>query len=238
MATTAPLDSLPAACLSCENAPAVRRVISSRLVAGRILRAQEEERSRIARELHDDTGQALTLMLVRLRILEALAPEPTIGREIGELRSLVSDSLESVRRLATDLGPTVLRDLGLDAALASLVGRVRDDTGLDIALRTSVEGVVLPEPVALALYRVAQEALTNVVRHADASQVEMRLDRLGGGVRLVVEDDGVGFAVPEELNGSTVGLLGMRERIELVGGVFELASRPGRGTRVAAVVQA
>lgn len=238
MATIAALESLPAACLTCDNAAAVRRVVSSRLVAGRILRAQEEERSRIARELHDDTGQALTLMLVRLRILEALAPDPTIGREIDELRALVSDSLESVRRLATDLGPTVLRDLGLDAAIASLVARVRDDTGLEIVLRAHIEGVALPEPVALALYRVAQEALTNVVRHAEASIVDVRLDKVGSGVRVVIEDDGIGFTVPEELNGSTVGLLGMRERVELVGGIFELSSRPGRGTRVAAVVPA
>lgn len=231
-----PALELPARCARCDEAPALRRMLATRALAGQIIRAQEEERSRVARELHDDTGQALTLILVRLATLRQRASDGELRGQIDGLQELVSDTLEGVRRMASDLGPTVLRDLGLGAALELLVTRLRAEAGLTVDLKDQLPSTGLPDAATLALYRVAQEALTNVVRHAHAAAVVVRLDRVGTGVRLVIEDDGVGFTLPAELGSETVGLYGMRERLGLVGGTLDLSTRPGHGTRISAIV--
>lgn len=226
---------LPVPCMSCDEAPALRRAIGTRSLAGRILRAQEEERARVARELHDDTGQSLTLVLVRLATLRSRVPDDAVRREIDAVSELASETLDGVRRLATDLGPTVLRDLGLASALDVLAARVGREAGLSVDVRIR-SMAPMSEGSALALYRVAQEALTNIVRHARATSASLQLDRVGTGTRLVIEDDGLGFDVPNEFGNLTIGLYGMRERLELVDGRLEISSRPGYGSRVAAVV--
>lgn len=227
---------LPARCAECAEGPTLRHLLVTRALAGQIIRAQEEERARLARELHDDTGQALTLILVRLATIRQLVGNDALRSEMDGLHELVSDTLEGVRRLASDLGPTVLRDLGLAAALELLVARLREETKLTIDLTVHLASAGLTEAPTLALYRVAQEALTNVVRHARATSVAIRLDRVGSGVRLVIEDDGVGFVLPAELDSDSVGLYGMRERLGLVGGTLDLSTRPGHGTRISAIV--
>ena len=227
---------LPDRCESCEEAPLLRRAIGARALAGRILRAQEEERARVARELHDDTGQALALMLVRLTTIAERIQDPEARRELDALGQLVVETLDGVRSLATDLGPTILRDLGLPAALEVVAARVRNEAGLAVEIHVRTEARGLPDAATLALYRVAQEALTNVVRHARATTASLHLDRIGSGVRLLIEDDGVGFDVPSEFGNVTIGLYGMRERLELVDGRLDVSSRPGHGTRIAAVV--
>lgn len=206
----------------------------ARALASRILSAQEAERVRVSRELHDDTGQALTLILVRLQLVENMTRDPEVQHELAELRELVVDTLDGVRRLAVQLGPSVLEDLGLRSALEWLADRVRGDTGLRVDLRVDCEDGRVPAETQIALFRVAQEALTNVVRHARASRAEIRLADGGGAVLLTVSDDGIGFDVAEARArpAASVGLFGMAERVALVGGTIELLSRKGAGTRV------
>ena len=206
----------------------------ARALASRILSAQEAERVRVSRELHDDTGQALTLILVRLQLIENMTRDAEVRRELAELRELVVDTLDGVRRLAVQLGPSILEDLGLRSGLEWLVDRVREDAGLqvDLTLDSDVDGV--PSTTAIAVFRVAQEALTNVVRHARATRAELHLSAEDGVLTLAVADDGVGFDVDEARArpAASVGLFGMAERVALVGGTIELLSRKGAGTRV------
>lgn len=212
--------------------------VGARALAARILGAQEAERVRVSRELHDDTGQALTLLLVRLQLVENMTTETEIRRELAELRELVGETLDGVRRLAVHLGPSVLEDLGLCSALEWLADRVRAETGLVVDLRLECEcGHASPE-VAVAIFRVAQEALTNVVRHARATRVEVNLQMVGGSLELSVADDGAGFVVAEAQRrpSASIGLFGMAERVALVGGGLEIDSNPDSGTRVRASV--
>lgn len=207
----------------------------ARALASRILSAQEAERVRISRELHDDTGQALTLILVRLQLIENVTRDPGVRHELAELRELVVDTLDGVRRLAVQLGPSILEDLGLRSGLEWLADRVREDTGLRVDLLVDTDDDRVPGTTAIALFRVAQEALTNVVRHARATRAEVRLAEADGALTLAVTDDGVGFDVDEARArpAASVGLFGMAERVALVGGTIELRSRKGAGTRVA-----
>jgi len=206
----------------------------ARALAARILSAQEAERVRVSRELHDETGQALTLLLVRLQLVEGMTTDEAIRRELGELRGLVVTTLDGVRRLAAHLGPSVLEDLGLCSALEWLADRVRAEAALHVTLALEHCDDHVPAPVALAIFRVAQEALTNVVRHAAATNAIVRLDESGGILRLVVSDDGIGFDPKQARSRPTesVGLFGMAERVALIGGDIDVISREGSGTRV------
>lgn len=212
--------------------------LGARALASRILTAQEQERVRVSRELHDDTGQALTLLLVRLQLVERMSSEPSVRQELADLRELVGETLDGVRRLAVHLGPSVLEDLGLCAALEWLADRVRAEAGLVVDLHLACECADASPEVAVAIFRVAQEALTNVVRHAHATRVALRLDVDGGSLDLSITDDGTGFAVAEaqEHPAASVGLFGMAERIALVGGRLDIESAPGGGTRVRAAI--
>lgn len=212
--------------------------VGARALAARILGAQEAERVRVSRELHDDTGQALTLLLVRLQLVENMSSEAEIRRELAELRELVGETLDGVRRLAVHLGPSVLEDLGLCSALEWLADRVRAEAGLVVDPRLDCECGHASREVAVAIFRVAQEALTNVVRHARATRVEMSLKIEDGSLELLVADDGRGFVVEEAQRrpSASIGLFGMVERIALVGGSIEIDSDPEGGTRVRASV--
>ena len=203
----------------------------------RVIDAQEAERARVARDLHDDIGQALTSVLLGLRLVEGAvsaggAPEAARER-VEEVRTLVADALGSVRRLAFDLRPTVLDDVGLVAALERLVAETATRHGL--AARLHLDGLdadrrLAPE-LETVVYRIVQEALTNVARHAAASRVDVRVVADTAAVRGEVGDDGKGFD-PGPV-ASSLGLAGMRERAVLAGGRLEVASAPGAGTRVA-----
>jgi two-component system sensor histidine kinase UhpB len=206
----------------------------ARALAARILSAQEAERVRVSRELHDDTGQALTLLLVRLQLIENMTVDTAVRQELSELRQLVVDALDGVRRLAVHLGPSILEDLGLRSGLEWLVDRVREEAGLDVDLTLECDDERMPATVAIAVFRVAQEALTNTVRHAHAAKLSVRLVGDDGVLTLVVSDDGVGFDVDAARSRPTasIGLFGMAERVALVGGTINLLSRRGAGTRV------
>ncbi len=211
---------------------------SARALAARILSAQERERVRISRELHDETGQALTLLLVRLQLIETMTSEDAVKNELAELRELVGAALDGVRRLAVHLGPSVLEDLGLCSALDWLADRVRAETGLRVDLHLGCGCTEVTDETAVTIFRVAQEALTNIVRHAGATRAELTITSDGDSYTLSVSDDGIGFdaaaarADPE----ASVGLFGMQERVALVGGTLDITSTPGRGTRVLARV--
>jgi signal transduction histidine kinase len=217
-----------------------RDATRARLLA-QAVRAQEQERERISRELHDETGQALTALLVQLKVLEKQRDPEAITAQAEELREIVVGALEEVRRLARDLRPATLDDLGLLPTLEGHVRTFRRTTGLDALFAADVpEDFRLPRDTELALYRVAQEALTNVARHAHATRVCVRLEQIGDILSLSVVDNGHGFDPASALRTaeSGVGLLGIRERVDLIGGVLTLQSAPGQGTRLRVDVSA
>jgi signal transduction histidine kinase len=193
----------------------------------RVVRAQELERKRLARELHDETGQALTSILLKLKTFEDLGDPSSVADAMGELRELVVTTLQDVRRLAVELRPKALDDFGLVAAIERLVGTFREQTGIEVDLESRLGSDRLPREIETTLYRITQEALTNVVKHAQAKHVSIVLNRRDGSVAAVIEDDGRGIT---EAGGDGLGLLGMRERIALVDGRLEVESSPGSGT--------
>jgi signal transduction histidine kinase len=202
----------------------------------RVVSAQELERERLARELHDETGQALTSILLGLKSVEDAKSASEASAAIGELRELVVTTLQDVRRLAVELRPKALDDFGLVSALEHLVETFHEQTGIHIDLEPRLGEERLPSDVETTLYRITQEALTNVVKHAQAKRVSIVLTRRDGSVSAVIEDDGRGFTAGS--GGDGLGLLGMRERIALVGGRLEVESSPGSGTTLSIEVPA
>jgi signal transduction histidine kinase len=200
----------------------------------RVVEAQELERRRLARELHDETGQALTSILLGLKGLEERMDDAASRTAAEELRELVVSTLQDVRRLAVELRPSALDDFGLVAALERLTDSFAEQTGIAVDFQTALADERLPEEVETAIYRVVQESLTNVVKHARARRVSILLARKDGAVKAVVEDDGQGFEPAKPGGGS--GLVGMRERLALLGGRLAVESAPDSGTTVAAEV--
>ncbi len=199
---------------------------------GRVVTAQEEERQRLSRELHDGAGQMLASLLVHLKLVEKTDELGEVRSRTAELRELVVTTLEEMRRLAVDLRPVGLDDRGLAGALEWLVKSVEKNNGLPVDLQIGGTVGRLAGPVETQLYRIAQEMLTNVARHSRASNVRVELLQDEGWVRLKVEDDGIGFDRSSPGSGSGLGLLTMQERAALLGGTFQLRSSPGRGTAV------
>ena len=212
-----------------------------RNLSRQILSAQEDERKEISRELHDMVAQTLTGINIHLAALQAGATldGKSLARNISETQQLVEHSVDLVHRFARDLRPAVLDDLGLIPALQSFMKSFTERTGVRTHL-TAFAGVeLLNMSRRTALFRVAQEALTNVGRHAQASRVEVSIQKRPDGVCMKIADDGKSFQVQRVLparGGKRLGLLGMRERLEMVGGRFEVESDPGNGTTVEAFV--
>ena len=196
----------------------------------RALAAQEAERRRIARELHDEIGQSLTGVVLQLERTVRLLSTSELRDEVEQAREMARDSLDDLRRIARELRPEVLDDLGLSSALTALASGLGKRAGLAIARRVGTSLPALSPEVELVLYRVAQESLTNVARHADASRVELVLERAGDGVVLRVRDDGKGFQMDDSKRVN--GIRGMRERAVLIGARLRIDSVPGRGTEV------
>ena len=212
-----------------------------RQLSRQILSAQEEERREISRELHDVIAQTLTGINVRLAALSKEAATNTKGldRNIARTQRLVEKSVDIVHRFARELRPAVLDDLGLIPALHSFMKNFTTRTGVRTQL-TAFAGVEEMETARrTVLFRVAQEALTNVARHAKASRVKVSLQKMADGVCMKIEDDGKSFQVERTLHangGKRLGLLGMRERLEMVGGKFGVESAPGQGTTITAQI--
>ena len=207
----------------------------SRDAVRRVVEAQENERARLARELHDETGQALTSILLGLKSLAARVDTTQSRAAVAELRELVVSTLQDVRRLAVELRPAALDDFGLVPAIERLRDLTDEQSGVSVELRSEIGDERLSPETETTLYRIAQEALTNVLKHADARKVTMRLSHSGPGVALVVQDDGRGFD-PDDVREDSVGLIGMRERAALVGGHLTIESTEGAGTMVTAEV--
>jgi signal transduction histidine kinase len=195
----------------------------------RVVGAQELERQRLARELHDETGQALTSILLRLKTLEDASDPAAVAAAVSQVRELVVATLQDVRRLAVELRPKVLDDFGLVSALERLVDTFREQSGIEVDLESRLGNERLPFDIETTLYRITQEALTNVVKHAQAKRVSVVLTRRDGSVAAVIEDDGRGFG-PGDLEENGLGLLGMRERVALVDGRLTVESSAGSGT--------
>ena len=206
----------------------------SRDLVRRVVEAQEQERTRVARELHDETGQALTSILLGLKTLDDTLESGESRSAMALLRTLVVSTLQDVRKLAVELRPSALDDFGLVAALERLVATFREHSNIDIDidLEARVGDDRLPAEIETTLYRIVQEALSNIGRHADAHRVSILLIRSGKSVTAVVEDDGQGFR-PEHVRPQGLGLVGMQERVGLLGGRLVIESTPGEGTTLA-----
>ena len=207
----------------------MRRLEAERRRAGSAaLRAQEEERARVARDLHDEVNQSLTGVLLHLEAARAAAP-PELEAELDQTKSAANQAMSELLTLARQLRPTALDDLGLRAAVEGLTESF-DAGGVEISFAADGDFSTLPEDVQLVVYRVAQEALSNAARHSEASHIDVSLAQRNGEVSLEVRDDGSGFAFAEAERG--LGLAGMRERSLLVDGHLDIQSRPGNGTTV------
>ncbi len=208
-----------------------------RALATQIITAQDEERARIARELHDSTAQSLAALNLQLAAAVRQVESPPLLERLEMVRQMAGDVLEEVRTLSHTVHPRVLDDLGLPAALEWLVRRTREDGSVELDVATAGVESEIPHTVGSTLYRVAQEALRNAVRHAGASAIHVALWTDGQDAMLRIEDDGCGFDVAEaESRRPGMGLFSMRERIALVDGTFSLTSAPGTGTVVEASV--
>lgn len=203
----------------------------------RVIRAQEEERQRIARELHDETGQALATVMFGLRNADEAQTREETHHHLRDLQQLLVSTLDRVRRLAFDLRPSALDDLGLEAALRRLLAEYQQRFGIIAALRVVGLGEErLAQETETAVYRIVQEALTNAAKYAACRRVSVSVQAGEGRLSVIIEDDGRGFDVKEALGSDArhrkLGLYGMHERAELIGGSLEIESEPGRGTTV------
>jgi signal transduction histidine kinase len=196
--------------------------------------AREQEKSRIARELHDELGQALTALKIDVGWLRDHVGEapPRVGEKLVSMQRLLDGTVAAARRISSDLRPLMLDDLGLTAAAEWLVQNFGARTGIACELVLGGGDLDLPDPYATAVFRVLQESLTNVAKHARARKVEVTLERAGDDVTLMVRDDGSGFATRDPRKPGSFGLLGLRERADLLGGTLAVESLPGQGTTV------
>lgn len=196
----------------------------------RTLTIQEQERQHLARELHDETSQELTAMLLQIKSLEDEQDLELIQQRLGGLRSLTAQTLDELHRLVMDLRPTVLDDLGLVAALRWLAQECTQRSGIVCSTAAQGEVGILPADLETTVYRIAQEALTNIMRHSQAVHAWLCLEVTEGNIRLVISDDGCGFDPARPSTG--FGLSGMRERATLAGGNLHLESVFAQGTRI------
>lgn len=224
-----------------ENALLLERMAQTRTqlrqLAGQVVQAQEEERRRIARELHDEVGQALTGLKLNLALMESSLPDQatTLHEQLAESRALIETTMEELRRLALELRPAALDDLGLAPALRGYVDGFIRRTGLDVTANLDTSIGRLPERMETALYRIIQEAMSNIVRHAAARRVQVVLRDNGDEIYACVADDGRGFDPAQRLKAAVaegrMGLLGIQERVALLQGRVNISAAPGEGTK-------
>lgn len=208
-----------------------------RQVAATALNAAEEERKRIARELHDETAQLLAALLIRIRLVRKADDAAALDTLLEDMRREIGGALEGVRRFARGLRPPALDELGLIPAIESHVRSIRAITEIDLSLQAEGDAGGLPLEAELAVYRIVQEALSNVVRHSGATRAAVRVVREPDRLVVTVEDDGHGFDVPRvRAAGRGLGLFGMGERAAYLGGRVDVQSAPGTGTRVRAEI--
>jgi PAS domain S-box-containing protein len=203
-----------------------------RRLSASMVTAREDERRRIARELHDELGQRLTALKMELSTLGAQATGPAADNRIAAMLEMVDETVASVRRIATELRPLMLDDLGLIAAIEWLANGWAARMGIAVRLRLGKRDPDIDDAAAIALYRMVQEALTNIARHAQASEVRIELRQRAGELRLTVQDNGVGFAEVSMYREGSHGLMGIRERAYMLGGELEIGNARGGGGRI------
>jgi two-component system sensor histidine kinase UhpB len=213
-----------------------------RAITERAITAQEAERKAIAQSLHDDTGQALTLLAIQLdRIDERIPAEQLdLKKQVAEARQLTSVTLTELRRILSGLRPAILDDLGLVPAIRWYARANLESAGVHVIFKAPNTSVDLPSTVSTTLFRIAQEAINNIVRHAHANIATIVLKLDNGQVQLLVEDDGCGFdqdrVSQDAVQVNQLGLIGVRERAQLLGGMVTIESLPGKGSRLFAVI--
>ena len=209
---------------------------ASRQRASQIINAQEQERQRIARELHDETSQVLTSLMISLAVLEESIESPEARERIADTRALAHSTLRAIRSLSIDLRPSALDDLGLLPALRWYVKEYQKKCSIEVDFRSSGLKERLPAEMETALYRIVQECLTNTARHANAHKVHVTLKETKSAVKATIKDDGHGFDYEALLKNPGqergLGLAGMQERAVLLDGTLNISSAPGKGTTV------
>jgi two-component system sensor histidine kinase UhpB len=216
------------------------RANSERLqhLSRQLLDAQETERRRIARELHDEIGQGLTAAIISLQIALQNPASAAFAQDLQEALKLMETALQQVRNITVDLRPAILDDLGLGSALKWYLDRVMRRAGFAVHLSTENLPTRLPPQVATVCFRVVQEALTNIIRHARARRIDVEVKQVGQELEMSIRDDGVGFDVAaarkRAQSGGSLGMLSMEERVTLAGGTFTIDAQPGQGTRIIA----
>jgi signal transduction histidine kinase len=212
------------------------RTASLAQLATHLQQVREEERGHLARELHDELGALLTAAKLDVaRLKPKLGGAPDALRRLGHLTATLNSGIALKRRIIEDLRPSSLSNLGLSASLEILAREFSGGSGAEVT--TSLEAVQLDEARQLTVYRLVQESLTNVGKYAEARQIDVALRNYGGQVEIEIRDDGRGFD-PTRIKASTHGLAGMRHRVEAAGGRLAVASTPGKGTRISAVLPA
>lgn len=214
-----------------------RRAYEARLrsLAAEISLIEARERQRLATELHEHIGQVLAFAQIKLGLIGEEANSPNLLPMIREVREHIDHTIRYTRSLTFELSPPVLYELGFEAALEWLAHQIRDTSGIKVEVQRENFPLKLPEEERILLFSVVRELLTNVVKHAQASQVKIFLGQERGNLRVRVEDDGVGFEVAPS-TGAGFGLFSLRERLARIGGSLEVKSRVGRGTSVAITV--
>ncbi len=205
-----------------------------RELAASVQNAREEEKNHIARELHDDLGQSLTALKMDLSLLANKLPatDRFSADKIKSMRGLIDDTVTSVRRIASDLRPVMLDDLGLMPAIDWLTHDFSQRTGINVKLNIANHNIRLDKDAETALYRAIQEALTNVARHAKAMQITISMAHSNQGFTVKICDDGTGISVEDQRKRKSLGLLGMRERVQILGGQMNVSGAPGEGTAI------
>lgn len=204
-----------------------------------VVLAQEAERKRLSRELHDEIGQALTAVNFNLQAFQHVVSDPAVAAHLQDSLNIIEGTLQQVRDLALDLHPSILDDLGLVAALQWYIERQAERTDLTIELTADPQEVNLPEDLKTTCFRITQEAFTNILRHARAKTVQVELRQTATSMELVIRDDGIGFDVvaarKRAAQGASLGLLGMQERVLLLKGQLQIKSARGHGTEIRAI---
>lgn len=199
----------------------------------KVITAQEDERRRISRELHDETGQALTSLMVRLQTLNQQCPVPALKPQMDELRDGLAETLDNIHNLSRELRPSALDDLGLQAALQRYVQDYNQRHSVQVDfLVVGLDGERLPTAVETAVYRIVQESLTNITRHAQSQNASVLLEKRDCCIRAIIEDDGIGFDAQQAAQSERLGLYGMIERAELLNGKLTIEATPGQGTTI------
>jgi len=200
-----------------------------------LVEAQEEERGRLARELHDGSGQMLTSLLVRIKTLEKKADSAEVRDGLTSMLDIVAETIDQLRDLSHRLRPAALEEFGLSVALETLIDDISDEAGLTTNSHLDLNGVTLPPGIEVTLYRIAQECLTNIIRHAEANNVTINLEHIGDNVCMRIEDDGIGFD-PLQITAVSgqrhLGIVSMYERAAIVGGKLDVFSAPEQGTAI------